>query len=509
MCPAAQAGDQASLAGNVPPCTIDLEASDQHLGTLAMDAGTQNGCWTIVSTGGGKLLLDNGTNPAAIRVGSGTGHTIGTTIDLLSPTTIELSSPASALTISGVIDTPTACTLTINGPDAASPDSVAPNIAALHAAGVILTAANTYGNTNISAGKLQVGNGGTTGSLGTGAVLDNGTLAFNRADALSVANAITGTGGVQQAGAGVTTITSAANYSGPTAITGGQLTFGGGVAHSIAGVTGTGVLAVAAGTTLTSDGVNMPAGALVINGLQTIRSSSGAAYAAADPTAPLTGTSKVAALTFTSNTVGQLDLKNNALIIEATPATLAGTLATVSNEVNPANVGGSFPNITSSSVAAAPANYALVVAANSDINAYRTANSLPPSTSFGGLAVDNNSVIVTEALQGDANLDGFVDLSDLTIWYNNVGIGANSVAAGDLNNDGHVDLSDLTLWYNHVGNNTGGNPTPATTSMDPGLSAGSSSGAVPEPASLAVLALGAVGLLTRKRKNPALALRQR
>ena len=37
-----------------------------------------------------------------------------------------------------------------------------------------LTGANTYtGTTTISAGTLQVGNGGTTGQLGTGAVVDN------------------------------------------------------------------------------------------------------------------------------------------------------------------------------------------------------------------------------------------------------------------------------------------------------------------------------------------------
>ena len=49
----------------------------------------------------------------------------------------------------------------------------------------ILTGANTYsGTTTISAGTLQVGSGGTTGTLGTGAVVNNGTLTFNRSNAL-------------------------------------------------------------------------------------------------------------------------------------------------------------------------------------------------------------------------------------------------------------------------------------------------------------------------------------
>ena len=46
----------------------------------------------------------------------------------------------------------------------------------------ILTANNTYtGGTTISAGRLQLGNGGSSGSI-IGNVVDNGTLAFNRVD---------------------------------------------------------------------------------------------------------------------------------------------------------------------------------------------------------------------------------------------------------------------------------------------------------------------------------------
>ena len=46
----------------------------------------------------------------------------------------------------------------------------------------MLTGANTYtGGTTISAGTLQIGNGGTTGSI-AGNVTDNGTLVFNRSE---------------------------------------------------------------------------------------------------------------------------------------------------------------------------------------------------------------------------------------------------------------------------------------------------------------------------------------
>jgi len=64
------------------------------------------------------------------------------------------------------------------------------------------------------------------------------------------------------------------------------------------GVSGTGTLLVAASTILTSDGVNMPNGALVINGTQIIRSNAdNAGIPNTSPTTARPGTSKVASLT--------------------------------------------------------------------------------------------------------------------------------------------------------------------------------------------------------------------
>ena len=68
----------------------------------------------------------------------------------------------------------------------------------------ILTANNTYtGGTTISAGTLQLGNGGTTGSI-VGNVVDNGALAFNRSDAYAFAGPISGSGSLPQIGTGTT-----------------------------------------------------------------------------------------------------------------------------------------------------------------------------------------------------------------------------------------------------------------------------------------------------------------
>ena len=57
-----------------------------------------------------------------------------------------------------------------------------------------LSGANTYtGGTTISAGTLQIGNGGTTGSV-LGNITNNAALIFNRSDAVTFGGAIGGSG---------------------------------------------------------------------------------------------------------------------------------------------------------------------------------------------------------------------------------------------------------------------------------------------------------------------------
>ena len=91
----------------------------------------------------------------------------------------------------------------------------------------ILAGSNTYsGGTTISAGTLQVGNGGNTGTLGTAAVANNGVLIFSRSDTgLNVASNINGSGSVVQAGAGLTTLSGSNTYGGGTTINAGYLAF--------------------------------------------------------------------------------------------------------------------------------------------------------------------------------------------------------------------------------------------------------------------------------------------
>lgn len=90
---------------------------------------------------------------------------------------------------------------------------------------LVLTGNSSYtGATTVSAGVLQIGNGGTSGSIGTSsAVTNDAGLAFNRSNALTVAHPIGGSGTLTQLGAGTLTLTGTNTYTGDTILSAGTL----------------------------------------------------------------------------------------------------------------------------------------------------------------------------------------------------------------------------------------------------------------------------------------------
>ncbi len=103
---------------------------------------------------------------------------------------------------------------------------------------------NTYtGPLLINAGQLNVGNNGTVGSLGTGAVTLSGILGYNRSDnGLVISAPISGGGTVTQVGSGITSVTGNNSYTGGTIFANGELEL-----DSLGAIGSTGVLSFTGG----------------------------------------------------------------------------------------------------------------------------------------------------------------------------------------------------------------------------------------------------------------------
>ena len=110
-------------------------------------------------------------------------------------------------------------------------------------------------------------------------------------------------------------------------------------------------------------------------------------------------------------------------------------------------------------------------------------------TELGAVVVSKESMttLTVAPMAGDANSDGVVDQADYTIWYNHYGQTPATWADGDVTGDNIVDQADYTVWYNHYGQ-TGSN--------------------VPEPMTMALLAIGGVAML-RRRKGSSLSFEGR
>ncbi|MBT2766685.1 autotransporter domain-containing protein [Stenotrophomonas sp. ISL-67] len=176
---------------------------------------------------------------------------------------------------------------------------------------VMLTADNTYTDTTISYGTLQVGSGGTTGTLGSGKVINNAALAFNRSDALVVNNDISGIGGFIQSGSGLITLTGTNTYTDTTTINAGTLQVGNG------GTTGT----LGGGNVINNASlVFSRSDALIVSN---DISGTGALFQAGPGTTTLTGTN-----TYTSSTIAGIGtLVINGSVAGNVQVNTAGTLA--------------------------------------------------------------------------------------------------------------------------------------------------------------------------------------
>ncbi|MDB6026219.1 MAG: autotransporter-associated beta strand repeat protein [Verrucomicrobiales bacterium] len=114
----------------------------------------------------------------------------------------------------------------------------------------ILTTNDYVGGTIINSGTLVLGDGSSAqGTLGSGAITNNGTLVFNPADSQTNAIAISGSGTVIKRGPGLMRLSAANTFTGPVTIEAGTLQAGNAAALGNATVSG-GAATVQSGATL-------------------------------------------------------------------------------------------------------------------------------------------------------------------------------------------------------------------------------------------------------------------
>ncbi len=333
---------------------------------------------------------------------------------------------------------------------------------------------------------------------------------------------IAGTGTLTKTGTGTLVVNNVNTYSGATNISQGALTIGvaGSISNSAITVgngTTAGTLNIAANTSATAGILARSVASLSITSTGTVNLANAAASAG-----PAINTNRTVLATpsLTITTGGTLNLGSNDMIVHSGSAgeSVAATITSAVASGRGANGLWTGTGINSSAAAASPHTMALAVVLN-DTHQTGTLSGTPlisstspfnsGKTTFDNQTVSDGDVLVKYTYYGDALLTGSVNASDyiqidagfasggtLKGWYN-----------GDFNYDGTINGDDYTLIDNAF--NTQGSVTFASISAGPtemiaantDQIAGPSSSAVPEPTSLSALAIGAAGLLMRRRRR--------
>lgn len=200
-----------NLQGLLMPALVTVNAVNDYTfqgnGQLAAGALTKNNTGTLT-----VLTTNSSTDPAVINGG-----------------TVQLGNGVAAGTLgAGPVNNNSALVLNEPG-DQTLANAISGNgsITQQGLGAVTLIGNNTFsGPLTISLGSVQVGAGGTVGTLGTGPVTNNTSLTFNRSGSVTFSGGIAGFGTVTNAGVGTLTLSGVNTYIGDTVVANGTLKLG-------------------------------------------------------------------------------------------------------------------------------------------------------------------------------------------------------------------------------------------------------------------------------------------
>ncbi len=341
----------------------------------------------------------------------------------------------------------------------------------------ILSGVNTYtGATSVSGGTLEIGGAGQLGSgsyAGAIAIAAGKTFKYNSSAAQTLSGIIgtTGIAGILvKDGAGTLTLTNANIYTGATTVSGGKLLLGegGSMAATAVSVTGTATYGMAR----TSSGA-------WVQGGSTLSLDSGSTLNLQDGYTNTLGFTSTGALNGADLYFDLGTAANDCDILELTGA----ASGTGTNML--------YFNVLGGSLKMGDHAYTLITAASGlsgvtfDISTTLPEYKLTFDAQYGAVYLN----VAPGRIPGDTNDDGVVDAADYIAIKTNFGLTgieatlAKGNVTGAVGATGTVDWDDLQVLMANFG--AGSLSAPAT---------------APEPATLGLLAIGALALLRRRRK---------
>lgn len=197
-----------------------------------------------------------------------------------------------------------------------------------------LAGTNTYtGGTIINAGTLQLGNGGTTGSITSSAsITNNSALVYNRTGTFTYGGVISGAGTLTKNGTSVLTLTATNIYTGSTTVNAGALLVNGAI--------GTGTVTVAANATLGGTGTVNGAVTVMSGGILAPGATTGVSIGTLSIVGTLTlGTGRIYSVDLNGTTptfdqlnlTGSPNLNNATLVINSFVNPITGRVYTIVN----------------------------------------------------------------------------------------------------------------------------------------------------------------------------------